>query len=500
MVDKTGEEKSVTTVSAKDIEIKTSNKGDSEHAVGCDPPVKEDVNNIVVHSSEETAAMESDADPPIEILNENQFIERESFPDRIDTGRGNFRIPATISNIKYVLKSYGISVGYDVIKKKLVLKVPGQVGCPDNADNSALSYVTSLTALNDIPIGQVRSYLEAIGNSNPINPVADWIMSREWDGKERKQSLSDTLVQSDDFPKKLKEVLIEKWIRSAAAAVLLHSGFRARGVLTLLGAQSLGKTTWVGSLVPDSILRDSVVKLDHHLDAGNKDSLITALSHWIVEVGELDGSFKKDIAKLKGFLTGVQDKLRRPYGSFDSEYQRRTVFCATVNDPNFLVDTTGNTRWWVIPVISVNYEHKIDMQQVFAQAAVDIKNGKEWWLTMDEERWLEEQNKDHRSVSVIRERVLSALDLETRIEPHLLPAMTPSELLIEIGINNPTNPQSRECGGVLREHYGDPKKINGQFKWRVSLKYKPVSSNRLDEHPKYDVQVEDKKLYNDGLD
>ena len=74
-----------------------------------------------------------------------------------------------------------------------------------------------------------------------------------------------------------------------------------------------------------------------------------------------------DMARLKGVLTRDFDKVRRPYARAESEYQRRTVFFASVNKPNFLVDMTGNTRWWTIPVSKINYEHGIDMQQVFAQ-------------------------------------------------------------------------------------------------------------------------------------
>lgn len=170
-------------------------------------------------------------------------------------------------------------------------------------------------------------------------------------------------------------------------------------MLTIQSPQSTGKTVWGGALVPDEKLRDDFIKLDHHLDAGNKDSLTTAITHWIVELGELDGSLKRDIAKLKGFVTGNRDKIRRPYARTDSEYPRRIVFFATVNDANFLVDDTGNTRFWTIPVTAIDHEHVIDMQQLFAQLAVVFEQGERWWLIEREEQWLEEMNKDRRTVS-----------------------------------------------------------------------------------------------------
>lgn len=255
----------------------------------------------------------------------------------------------------------------------------------------------------------------------------------------------------------------------AVAAALMPAGFCARGILTLQGPQSIGKTSWIRNLVPDPILREQVVKLDHHLDTGNKDSQITAVTHWIVEIGELDSSLKKDVARLKGFITSDRDKLRRPYARADSEYQRRTVFCATVNDHAFLVDSTGNTRFWTIPVNKIDYEHTIDMQQLFAQVAVLYQGGEPWWLNQAEEKQLESFNIDHRAISIIRERILEKIDLDGAQLTNL-PAMSATEVLEEIGFDRITNPQCKECAGVLREMFGQPKKIQGIYKWRIPLK------------------------------
>ena len=196
------------------------------------------------------------------------------------------------------------------------------------------------------------------------------------------------------------------------AAACKPSGFKARGVLTFQGPQGLGKTSWVSALVSDEALREMVIKVDHHLDGANKDSILGAISHWIVEIGELDSSFKKDIARLKGFLTSDSDKVRRPYARTEAEYPRRTVFCATVNETNFLVDMTGNSRWWTIPVTKINFRHAIDMQQVLAQLAVDFNNGAQWWLDDAEEAMLDTCNKEHITVSVIRERLLEIVDMD----------------------------------------------------------------------------------------
>jgi predicted P-loop ATPase len=375
----------------------------------------------------------------------------------------------TIANLEHLLKSYNIIVKYNVIRKKLYIVIPGSSSTPDNTDNVAMARIISLANLNGLPTSQLQSFIEVIGDKNKNNPVADWISSKPWDGVDRLLPLYATLTPRPDFPEDLKNTLLHRWLLSAVAAVFKPSGFKNRGVLTLQGPQSIGKTSWISKLVPDEILREGVIKLDHHLDAGNKDSIITAVCHWIVEIGELDSSFKKDIARLKGFLTSDRDKVRRPYGRTDSEYPRRTVFCATVNEDNFLVDATGNSRWWTIPVIAIDYKHEINMQQVFAQLKTHFDIGTKWWLTPEEEAKLELHNKKHRAVSVIRERILDALDLE-RANEIGLSAKTATQVLQSLEIKSPTNAQSKEAASVLRELLGESKRIQGINKWRIPFK------------------------------
>lgn len=396
--------------------------------------------------------------------------------------------PVTIGNILYILKMYGICIRYNVIKKKLEVMWAKQFGTADNRDKVALTTILSLVSLNRMSTGPVPAILETIADRSPHNPVADWIMSKPWDGINRLEAFQNTLVEREDYPKPLKDVLIYRWLISAVAAALMPQGFYGRGILTLQGPQSIGKTSWIRALITDPILRELALKLDHHLDAGNKDTIITAVSHWIVEIGELDSSLKKDVARLKGFITSDRDKLRKPYARGDSEYQRRTVFCASVNDHAFLVDPTGNTRFWTIPVTKIDYQHTIDMQQLWAQIAVDFQNGERWWLDRHEETLLEKLNQEHRAVSAIRERLVGAIDQTSSIsEPK---AYNATAALQKIGVTHPSNQQCKEAGSILRELFGDPKKIQGIYKWRV-----PFKKDKPDKFSKYLPEPDDDDLF-----
>jgi len=329
--------------------------------------------------------------------------------------------------------------------------------------------IISLCELNGISTGHLYPYIGVLASANEINPVKSWISGKPWDGIDRLQSFYNTLVHKSEYPKSLKETLMLKWVMSAVGAVFKDTGFHCRGVLTLQGNQSIGKTRWVESLVPGDARRASLVKLGHHLDAANKDSQLTAVSHWIVELGELDSSFKKDVARLKGFITETHDKLRRPYAREDSSYPRRTVFCASVNAMNFLVDETGNTRWWTIPVEEVNYSHGIDMQQVFAQVHSIWADGGQWWLTKEEEQLLEKHNASYRTVNVIQELVGAALIEDGEVIGETT-RITATELLKRVGIERPTNPQLKDCNNFLRERGFECRKKGGTNYWYVPLK------------------------------
>ena len=405
---------------------------------------------------------------PAASLANAEAIDTLSFPNQPSQGKSS--IPATIENTRHLLRHYGIKARYNIIKKKTFITLPGSGGTTDNADSVAMTNIISLATLNGLSVGQIPCYVEVISDSDAFNPVADWINSKVWDGQDRLPSVYETLTVREGFPVYLRDLLIYRWLLSAVAAGSMSHGFRTRGVLTLQGPQSIGKTTWVLSLVNDPLLRDMLVKGDHHLDGNNKDSILTAVSHWIVEIGELDSSFKKDVARLKGFLTNVQDKLRRPYARVDAEYPRRTVFCATVNESNFLVDGTGNSRWWTLPVTRINAQHGIDMQQVFAQLAVDFNKGDaRWWLDEREEELLELHNQDHRNVSVIREALMKKIDLEVKDRSGLA-AITGGEILALAGYEKPTGAQFKECASILRELFGASNRIRGVEKWRIPIR------------------------------
>lgn len=363
----------------------------------------------------------------------------------------------TVENLEHMLCCYGVNVRYNVIRKSVEILVPGASYSADNAQKAALARVTSLCGRNRMPKAELDQFLVDIADRNQFNPALTWISSRKWDGRSRLADLYATIEPEAAFDKSVRDLLVRRWLISAVAAASLPSGFRSKGVLVFSGRQSIGKTAWFVRLLPDDLR--SLAKEGAIIDPANKDTIISAISHWLVELGEVDATFRRsDIAHLKAFISQSADKVRLPYGRRDDEYPRRTVFFASVNESDYLIDDTGNTRWWTIPVRRLNYAHGIDMQQLWAEILTLYQNGERWWLDADEERKLEEINSRHRRVDPIEELILGEYDPEAPA----LRKLTAAEVLREIGFERPTTAQARTASAVLKRTWGDPKAVKGR--------------------------------------
>lgn len=365
----------------------------------------------------------------------------------------------TWENLEWMLDQYGIKSRYNEISKDVVVTIPGKDYGNDASANSALTEIVSLCARNGMPSGSCAEYVKLIAMSNRYNPASEFITAKPWDGVSRIYDLCDTLETAEGFDRSLVLMMVRRWLISAVAAAMQPTGFYSKGVLVLQGEQSLGKTAWFRSLVPPT-LRE-LIKVGATIDPANKDSVSSAIGRWMVELGELDATFRKsDIARLKSFISQDRDEIRRPYDRLESTYQRRTVFFASVNPKHFLADDTGNVRWWTIPVTRINYEHDIDMQQVWAEVAQLYREGERWWMNADEEAMLEQVNKEHEAIDPVEEMILMRYEWGCD-RPAAYTDRTATQVLQEIGYDKPNKSQTTHCAGVLRKLTGKPARKSG---------------------------------------
>lgn len=268
----------------------------------------------------------------------------------------------TIDVIKDILSELDIIVCDNLITKRTEIKGKGA----DDLIYSKYSKSKAETVLVDIlqnecrkrkivgckgnsGVNAIEDKLFIIADENRYNPVIDILKTNINDNVENLNKVLNVLHLKSDFEKKL----FVKWLIQTVA--ITHNNEReepisAEGVLTLRGDQAAGKTSFCRKLALNTewFVEGAV------LDLNNKDSIITALSGFITELGEIDATFKKKQSQLKAFFTRTMDRIRFPFGRRDSTIPRTTSFCATVNPEKFLKDDTGNRRYWIIEVSDID--------------------------------------------------------------------------------------------------------------------------------------------------
>ena len=374
----------------------------------------------------------------------------------------------TARNLAELCRRTGIIVRYNVIKKDLEILVPGLQATIDNGKEVAMSELMDCLHRVGMSTGNIEGSLCAVAEANQYNPVATWIESKPWDGQSRLQSLFDTVVEKEaaTLPdgRSLKEVLMRKWLISAVAAAYEPDGVVARGVLTFVSKQNLGKTRWAKQLAPRDL---GVIADGEVLNPADKDSVKRVISKWIVELGEVDATFRRaDIAALKGFISRDSDEIRRPYARTESKYARRTIFFASVNDERFLHDPTGNTRWWTINTVSLGEPCKLDMQQVWAEVRMLYEGGESWHLDPVEIEALNSHNHEHEAISPVAEMIDRNFrwDLPPTLWVHPYRA---TEIAVAANVDRPGRREVNEAAAYVVKRYSVQTKVTGRERCKV---------------------------------
>lgn len=354
---------------------------------------------------------------------------------------GNKTPVPSIENLKRLLDFHGITCRYNVISKQYEIIIPGEDFTQDNIDVASLARVASRMAEVQLPTTHYKEYLSYIGDANQYNPVLKWVNSKKWDGINRIQELCDTVTARHT---EAKNLFIRRWLITAMY-MAIHDGFDSPGCLVLQGPQGLGKTWWFRKLC-DQL---NLIRTDANVDPRNRDSVSQVIRYWIVELGEIGSTFRRsDIDALKAFITSRSDILRRPYGTTDQIYPRRTALAASVNESIYLYDTT-NRRYFTIQCIAVDSYHKIDMQQVWAEIYHLITVCEETpHLTDQEKQFVDDINREHMQIEPIEEMILSYYSWGNSLAYAWKGA---TQIAKDIGLKNVSQRETRTIAQVVRK-------------------------------------------------
>lgn len=177
-----------------------------------------------------------------------------------------------------------------------------------------------------------------VASKNAFHPVRDYLDGCAWDGVPRVETLLVDYLGADDT--EYTRAVTRKAL-VAAVARIYRPGCKFDYMLTLRGAQGLGKSSLIAKLGGEWFS-------DSFSTVQGKEAYEQVLGVWIMEVGELAGMRKAEAETIKLFISKQRDRFRPAYGRRMQEYPRQCIFIGTTNESQFLRDTTGNRRFWVV--------------------------------------------------------------------------------------------------------------------------------------------------------
>jgi hypothetical protein len=266
----------------------------------------------------------------------------------------------------------------------------------EDQDTARIRELIELEVRNDcgVPlkfgIDDIERAVVQVAHEQRFHPVRDYLNSLTWDGIPRLDAVGEEVLGIART--EINQLLLRKWFIGAANRPL-EPGCKMDTVLTLVGRQYLGKSTFFSTLMnrPEWFS-------DAHVDVDNRDSLLILQSVWLLEWAELATMQRaRDLETLKSFITSRNNRFRMPYGRRIVDRPRHAVIVGTTNKPEFLADPTGNRRFWPIAVDSTIDLGKLTewRDQLWAEAVAAAKASERWWLDEDEDRKLARLHNRH---------------------------------------------------------------------------------------------------------
>jgi predicted P-loop ATPase len=293
-----------------------------------------------------------------------------------------------------------------------------------------------------------------------FHPVRDYLQGVKWDGVERVDTWLQVYLGAHGQPDEYLRAVGPKFL-IAAAARILEPGCKADSALVLESPQGSGKSTAAKVLAGDAWFSDSLPA-----DLAHKDARDHLRGKWIVELPELAQFRRAEIETIKAFLSRCVEQYRPAYGRREVHYPRQCVFIGTTNEQHYLVDTTGNRRFWVVKCGRIDLDAlRRDRDALWAEATCRYYTGERWHLSAAEGALAASEADSRVMVDPWTAQVADVLD--DSLVGDGRPDVTPGEVLQLMGL--PTTERhgrnAARVAAILRElgwRQGQRHKTRGQ--------------------------------------
>lgn len=329
------------------------------------------------------------AEPQV-INEEDESIECEvnnaAFKKTLLTNSKGALLKCHFNAVEIINKVFPSMIGYNDFRQRIEKKLLPEWKSDDpkwsDPDTGELTYRIS-KQYGSFSFDVINNAVMTFAHRNKFNPAIDrlYALAKSWDGKNRGDKwLIDFLgAEYNDSNYKYLCEIGSAWIKGVAARVI-YPGCKRDDVLVLCGKQGVGKST-AARVIADAIHTDAFT--DSIGDLSSKDARSALRGIVIAELGELSALSKNDIETIKAFVATSSDHFRESYGHHETTYKRTVSFIGTTNNPTFLIDPTGNRRWWPVTIknqIDI-YRFKKEILQILGEAAARVMGGEAWHVT-----------------------------------------------------------------------------------------------------------------------
>lgn len=242
----------------------------------------------------------------------------------------------------------------------------------------------------NVPDNHADKICAAVARENAYHPVRDYLdtVAKQHSDATFLDDLAYRYLGTDN---PLHQTFLRKWLISCVARIY-KPGCKLDTALILQGKQGVRKSTFFKTLASQKWFDDSMG------NASDRDERLKMHMVWIIEWAELEAVFKrKDVSVVKSFLTTTTDLIRAPYERTTSRYARQCVIVGTTNEQDFLADSTGNRRFWVIPVTTEIDTDQLtaERDQIWAAAVAAFNTGEPWYLSREDSKEAEDAASDY---------------------------------------------------------------------------------------------------------
>lgn len=348
------------------------------------------------------------------VAGDNHDNENFDWTAELEINKKTLQIKATIDNVWLILENDPNLRGKFALNEFAGRgEVLGNLSCnPSNNrrawsdnDNQGLYWYFEKT-YHITGNGKIDGGLSLHSELHKFNDVKKFLNSLKWDGQLRLDTMLVDYLGAKNTPY-VRTVTRKAF--TAAVARAMEPGCKYDTMLILAGPQGIGKSTLLDKM-SKGWFNDSIRTFE------GKEASELLQGVWLVEIGELDAFKKTDTERIKQFLSLRSDRFRAAYGRHVKDIPRCCVFFGTTNAYAFLIDKTGNRRFWPVDVgiekhsknIWANLDNEVD--QIWAEAVMRWRLGEKLYLIGDAEADAQEEQEAHREVSSKEGLIMDYLD------------------------------------------------------------------------------------------